>query len=336
MKGLVVTRAGGPEVLEWQDVPAPQPAPGEVLLRTIAFAVNWADLLQREGRYPGGAEPPFVSGHDLVGEVVGHGPGVTSPPLGTRLFGVLARSGAAADLVAAPASWLHPVPDGVPDEQAAGLAGPFFTADAAIVTMGRLQPGESVLVHAAAGAYGSAAVQLARAYGAGTVVATAGSDEKVERIREWGADVVVNYTKDDFVPAALDATRGRGVDLLLESVGGDVLSRSFDCVAPAGRLISVGASSGGSSNRMRLQTLFEKGISVGGFTLGLWIQHQPALVAASAARVLDVVTRRAVVPVVGGVFPADRVGDAHAFLAGRRSIGRTVVLMDPLAERSAV
>jgi NADPH:quinone reductase len=329
VRALVVTEFGDEGVLRWQEVADPVPGPGELLVRTRAFAVNWADLLQRQGRYPGGPTPPYVSGHDLVGEVVGRGPDTAGPSIGTRVFGVLGSAGAAAELVAAPASWFHVVPDGIGDEEAAGLAAPFLTAGAAVVEFGRLQPGESVLVHAAAGGYGSAAVQLARYHGASTIVATAGSDEKLEQVRELGADVLVNYRTDDFVPVVAEVTGGRGVDLVLESVGGDVLARSFDCLAPLGRLVSVGASSGESTRRFRLHTLFELGISVAGFTLGRWLQDDPELVRPIADRVVEALRSGGVRPVVGGVFAAADVGDAHRFLAERRSVGRTVVVMEP-------
>lgn len=327
MRAVVVPEYGDPDVLRWEEVPDPSPGPGELLVKVRAFAVNWADLLQRAGAYPGGPAAPFVTGHDLMGEVVERGPDTVGPPDGTRVFGMLGRNGAAAEYATVSSRWMYPVPDGVTDEEAAGLAAPYFTADAAIVDLGRLSPGETVVVHAAAGGYGSAAVQLARYYGAGTIVATAGSDEKLERVRAWGADVLVNYRTDDFVPAVLDATQGRGADLVLESVGGDVLGASFDCIAPMGRLVSVGASSGSSSRRFRLHTLFEKGISVAGFTLGLWTQHHPELVVRIGERVIRALESGQLQPAVGGVFERDRIQEAHRFLAERRSIGRTVVTL---------
>lgn len=325
MRAVQVTGFGGPEVLAWGDVDDPVPGPGELLVEVRASAVNWADLLQRQGKYPGGPQPPFVIGHDVVGDVVAHGPGVDSPPIGTRVFGVLGRPGACAELVVAPVGVLHEAPENLSDAAAAGLAAPYFTADAAIVTFGRLQPGDSVLIHAAAGAFGSACVQLCRAYGAGTIIATAGADEKLARVAEWGADVLVNYTTSDFVEPTLAATAGLGVDVLLESVGGSVLERSFDCIAPTGRLVSVGASSGQSTKRFRLHTLFEKGISVSGFTLGLWLQSRPDLVAPTIERVIDLAARGTIDPVVGAVFPRDEVAEAHRFLENRQSVGRTVV-----------
>ncbi|MFQ5517669.1 MAG: zinc-binding alcohol dehydrogenase family protein [Acidimicrobiia bacterium] len=327
MRALIVTAFGGPEVLEWQELPDPAPGPGEVLIRVTGFAVNWADLMQRRGAYPGGPRPPFQTGHDLVGRIVDHGQGVESPRVGDRIFGVLAHPGTAAELVVAPAHWLHRVPRTVTDKDAAGMASPFFTADAAIVTFGRLQPGETVLVHAAAGGFGSAAVQLARAYGAGTIVATAGSDAKLRRVGDWGADVLINYNTHDLVEPVLHASGGHGVDLVIESVGGEVLDQSFDCLAPLGRLVSVGASSGRGSRRFRLHTLFEKNVSVAGFTLGLLLAQHPELVTPGVERVMHMLEDGAVQPVVDRVFHPEDVAEAHRYLEARRSVGRTVVMM---------
>lgn len=333
MRGLRFASHGGPDVLSWDEVPEPVPAPGEVRVRVSAFAINWADLLERAGRYPGAPEPPYIMGHDLAGVVEAHGAGVTAPALGARVFGVLPGGGAAAELVTAPASQFYLAPEGLTAAESAGAAGPYLTADAALVTMGRLEKGQDVLIQAAAGAFGSATVQLARAYGAGRIVATAGTADKAERARGWGADVVVDYTNQDFVDVVRDITIGRGVDLVIESVGGDVLERSFDCLRPGGHLVSVGASSGNSTRRFRLQTLFELGISVSGFTLGKWITDAPHLVRPSAERVLALFAEGTVRPVVDRVFPPDHVAAAHEYLAARRSVGRTIVSMsDPGSE----
>jgi len=326
MRGLRFHRHGGPEVLVWDELPVPEPGPGEVLVRSRGFAVNWADLMERAGVYPGAPDPPYVMGHDLVGNVVAHGAGVEGPAVGTRVFGLLPQAGTSAEWIVARAGQVYPVPDALTDAEAAGLGSAFLTADTALVTMGRLQPGETVLVHAAAGGFGSATVQLCKAYGAATVIATAGSAAKLQRVAELGADVTVDYTTEDFVEVVHQVTGGRGMDLVVESVGGDVLARSFDCVRPAGRLVSVGASSGRSTSRFRLQTLFETGITVGGFTLGLWIEHNPELIAPSVSRILHVLDGGAIRPLVGRVFPPEAIAEAHAFLAGRQSIGRTIVL----------
>jgi NADPH2:quinone reductase len=312
-------------VLAWEDIPEPVPGPGELLVGVRAVALAWADLLEREGRYLGGPAPPFTAGHELCGEVVAHGSEVSGPPVGTRVCGFLPRPGALAERMAAPAAWLRPAPDGVSDEGAAGFLGSFGTADAAAVTMGHLLSGESVLVHAAVGGFGSAAVQLCRAYGAGLIIATAGSSERRARAHAFGADAVAGY--DDFPNVVLDATRGRGVDLVLESVGGEVLDRSLDCLVRLGRLVTVGASSGQAASRLRLATLWHRSVSVGGVHIGDWLQQCPDLLEPSWRRVLDALARGAVRPVVDATFAADGVIDAYRHLESRSSVGRTVVVL---------
>ena len=326
MQALRFHRHGGPEVLVWDELPVPVPGPGQVLVRSRGFAVNWADLMERGGTYPGAPDPPYVMGHDLVGDVVAFGPGVQGPEPGTRVFGLLPEAGTSAEWLVADARLLHRVPAVLTDAEAAGLGSPYITADAAIVTMGHLHAGETVLVHAAAGGFGSAAVQLCKAYGAGTIIATAGSRDKLDRISAIGADVTLDYTSEDFVKITREVTSGRGVDLVIESVGGDVLARSFDCIHPTGRLVSVGASSGRSTSRFRLQTLFEKGVTVGGFTLGLWLKDFPELVDPSVERILGVLASGDVRPLIGAVYAPEQIAEAHEFLAGRRSVGRTIVL----------
>jgi len=326
MRALRFHRHGGPEVLVWDELPVPEPGPEQVLVRSRGFAVNWADLMERAGTYPGAPEPPYVMGHDMAGDVMALGPGANGPAVGTRVFGLLREAGTAAEWLVADAREVYRVPDTLSDAEAAGLGSPYITADAAIVTMGRLEPGETVLVHAAAGGFGSAAVQLCKAYGAGTVIATAGSLAKLERVAAIGADVTVDYTTEDFVEVVREVTGGRGVDLVIESVGGDVLGRSFDCLRPVGRLVSVGASSGHSTSRFRLQTLFETGVTVGGFTLGLWLKDHPELVAPSVERILRVLEDGTIRPLIGAVYAPEQIAEAHEFLESRQSIGRTIVL----------
>ncbi|MFV0463071.1 MAG: zinc-binding alcohol dehydrogenase family protein [Nostocoides sp.] len=325
MSGLRFHRYGGPEVLTWDEVSVPTPEPGELRVAVRAWAVNWADLLERAGRYPGAPEPPYVTGHDLCGIVESIGDGVAQFKVGDRVFGVVPSAGAAADFACAPAYQFYPAPERLSDAEASGAAGPYLTADVALTLYGELKPGQSVLVHAAAGGFGSATVQLARAMGAGLIMGTAGTAAKAERVRSFGADIAVDYTHEDFVAAVLDATDGRGVDLVVDSVGGDVLGRSFDVIRPPGRLVSVGASAGSSSNRFRLHTLFETGISVSGFTLGKLLDDDPQLVRPSVDRVLDLLGFGAISPVVDRIFDREDARAAHEHLGGRQSVGRTVV-----------
>ncbi len=325
MRALLVTAIGGPEVLRWAEIPEPSPGAGEIKMRVLANAVNWSDVLEREGRYPGGPTPPFVVGHDVVAEVVELGGGVDRFSVGERVYGCLVDAGGAAEYAVAPASWMHRAPDALSDVEAAAAPSPFLTAEAAVTTMGRLEHGQSVLVHAAAGGFGSAAVQLCRAHGAGLIIGTAGGSAKMEPVRSFGADIAVDYLTEDFVEVVDRATQGRGVDLIVDSVGGEVLAKSFDVVTPTGKMICVGATAGKSTSRFRLHTLFEKGIWVGGFTLGHWIRNRADLMEPIAADVHDLLQCGSVHTIISRVFPPDEARAAHEHLQDRRSIGRTVI-----------
>ncbi|MGE3622000.1 MAG: zinc-binding alcohol dehydrogenase family protein [Acidimicrobiia bacterium] len=325
MRALLATAIGGPEVLEWGDVPEPSPGPGEVKIKVLAAAVNWSDVLEREGRYPGGPTPPFVIGHDVLGEVVELGEGTDRFAVGDRIYGSLVNAGGTAEYAVAPAYWLHKAPTSLPVIEAAAAPSPFFTAEAAVTTMSKLEKGQTVLVHAAAGGFGSATVQLCRAYGARLIIGTAGGPAKMDHVRSFGADIAVDYLTEDFVEVVREATDGRGVDLVVDSVGGDVLARSFDVIVPTGKMICVGATEGKSTSRFRLHTLFEKDIWVGGFTLGNWVRNHPELMEPIASAIHPLLAEGTVRTIIGGVFTPDQAQEAHAFLQNRQSIGRTVI-----------
>lgn len=325
MRRLYVTSYGDPDVLEWREEDEPTPGPGEALVEVRAFSVIWADILERRGRYPGQNEAPFPSGHEFTGVVTAVGPGVDRVTVGTRVAGTNPAGGAASEVIVVPASILYPVPDRLDDVHAAALIANYVTAEIAIGVFAELKPTDSVLVHAAAGGLGSACIQLARVHGCGTIIGTAGGPEKAARVREIGADVGVDYLSEDFAEVTLEATGGAGASVCFESVGGDVLGRTFDCMAPAGRIVCMGASSGRSSERFRLQTLFEKGISVCGFTVGLWIDAGVPAVEEAAQNVLRYAADGAVSPVIAGVYGPGEVAEAHRRFESREAVGRVVV-----------
>jgi NADPH2:quinone reductase len=202
----------------------------------------------------------------------------------------------------------------------------FFTADAALFTMGRLAEDEVVVVQAAAGGFGSAAVQLARAHGARAIIGTAGSTSRREFVRSLGATAVASY--DDVKEVVAEVTGDRGADLALESVGGAAFDSSLACLGPFGRLVTVGASSGEAPSRIGLAKLWFRSLSVTGLHLTSWIEQRPELVAASRRRVLDVLTRRDAHPVVGAVFDVANVAQAYRVLGDRQVAGRAVVVID--------
>lgn len=317
----------GPDALRWEDRARPEPGDGELLIRVSAVGLAWSDLLQCEGAYHGGGpQPPFTPGFELAGEVAGHGSSVDGPAVGDRVFGFLPGPGALAEYVTAPAAVFDRVPDRLSDVEAAAFIVPFYTADAALVTVGRLQRGEAVLIHAAAGGVGAAAVQLCRAYGASPIIATAGSEERRAYARRIGADVVAGY--DEVADRALEATGGAGVDVVLESVGGQAFDHSLAALAPLGRLVSIGASSGEPPRRLRLPVLWNRAVSVAGVHILRWQNERPDLLAPTRRRVLDLLEKGEIAPTVGATFAISEVADALRALRSREVIGRVVVTMD--------
>jgi NADPH:quinone reductase-like Zn-dependent oxidoreductase len=211
---MTITRHGGPDVFDAVAAPAILPLPGDVRVRTRAIGINFADVWARMGLYEAAPRPPFVPGFEFAG-------------------------GAYATSVQVPANRVFPIPDGVPFEEAAGFPAVFATAHHAIHRLGRLEAGQIVLIHAAAGGVGMAAIQLARQAGA-RILATCGSSRKVEVIKSWGVDEVFDYSGGDFAPWVRARAGARGVDLILDSLGGDSFRKGYDLLAPIGHLIMYG------------------------------------------------------------------------------------------------
>jgi len=245
MRAWQVVRHGKPtEALELRETAEPTPGPGEILVRTTASVLNYNEVDGCHGRYLTiDPELPYTLGMECVGEVVGAGAGAESW-IGRRVTASgRGGIGAHADLVAGSTSMAFPAPDGLDDVEAAAFFYPFHLAHLGLHERGRLAAGETVLIHAAAGGVGSAAVQLAVAAGA-RVIATVGDEKKAELVRQLGAERVVNYRKDDFVAQALEATNGLGVDVCFDGVGGQTMMQSLGCLARGGRHLVVGFASG--------------------------------------------------------------------------------------------
>ena len=242
MKAIRIHETGGPEVMHLEDVESPTPAQGEILIKVAAAGVNYADLAQRQGAYLTRTRTPMTLGVEVAGTVAAHGPGVSAPPVGTRVIAFV--QGGYAEYAIASASTVIPIPENLDFTHAAAFAVQGLTAYQTLHESGRLQPGESVLVQAAAGGVGTLAVQLARLMGAGTVVGTASNEQKLDLVRRLGADATINYTQNDWVEQVKQATGGRGVDVVLEVVGGPIAEQSLQCLAPFGRMVVIGAASG--------------------------------------------------------------------------------------------
>ncbi|MDQ4037151.1 MAG: NADPH:quinone oxidoreductase family protein [Actinomycetota bacterium] len=316
MKAWRVHELGQPEdVLRFEDIEVPTPAKDQVLVKVRAAALNFPDLLMISGNYQVRPPLPFIPGVELTGEIV---------ETGQRVIGSPADGfGAFAQYAVLDTSAVWPVPDGMPDEQAAALFLTYQTGHVGLHRRARLQAGEVVLVHAGAGGVGSAAIQLAKAAGA-TVIATAGGPEKRAVCLELGADHALDYLAEDFVGPVKELTAGRGADVIYDPVGGDVFDSSRKCVAFEGRIVVVGFTSGRIADAPTNHALV-KNYSVVGLHWGLYRTHQPGLIAEVHEELSRLYAAGAISPLVSQALPLAQAPQALAALGRRQTIGKVVL-----------
>jgi NADPH2:quinone reductase len=309
----------------WETRPYPRAAAG-VVVEVKAAALAWSDVLQAQGRYAGAVpDPPFTGGHEFAGVVTTASPDDEFQP-GERVFGFLPSPGAFCEYLAVATEHLRRTPDRLDDVTAAALTTSFLTADVGLVTVGGLTPQatrETVVVHAGAGGVGRSAIQLARTYGAAQVIATASSPGRRADAVAVGADVCVDYP--DFAEVVLDRTEGRGADIILESVGGSVFDASARVLAPTGRLVTIGASSGQAPARLKLPLLWQRSISVCGLHIGRLLDDAPGLLEPSWLRILPLLADGAVDPGVGLVIAPAQIESGMDALGARAVSGRVVI-----------
>jgi tumor protein p53-inducible protein 3 len=323
MKAIVVSEPGGPDKLELRDVATPQPREGEVLLEVRATALNRADLLQRRGFYPPPEGVTEILGLECSGVVVEHGPGGSPVPIGQRVMALL-PGGGYAEQVTVPSRMAIPIPDDLDFLQAAAIPEAFLTAREALFTLGRLEPGEHVLVHAAAGGVGSAAVQLAQRFGA-QVIATAGSEQKLARVRELGAHVVVNYKQEDFAQVVQSTTGGRGADVVLDFIGGPYWPKHAACMAVGGRCVVIGLL-GGMSADVNFAALLQRRHQI----LGLVMRSRPvtdkiAITQSFIRESLPLFADGRLKPIVDSIFSLADAARAHERMEQNENIGKIVL-----------
>lgn len=320
MRAAVVTGTGGPDDLHIQTRPVPELGPGQALIRVAAAGLNYADVMQSRGLYLGGPKPPYVAGLEASGEVVAVGKGVQLGP-GARVLG--GGGGAFAEYVAWPAAGLSQLPDGWSYGQGAAFFVQWFTAHGCLRTVGRLKPGEWVLVHAAAGGVGSAAVRLAKHFGA-RVIATASSPEKLERAKALGADVLIDYERERFVERTLEATGGVGADLVLEMVGGETFEKNFEATRPYGRIVVFGSASAKVAKVDNVSLIFRP-VEVIGYHLNVLSRRRPDLFSAEVKEVQALIQQGVVVPEEPQAYPLDEVARAYRDLESRKTTGKLAI-----------
>jgi NADPH:quinone reductase-like Zn-dependent oxidoreductase len=321
MRAVQITRFGGPEVLDVVDLPDPVPGEGQQLFDVSTAGVNYADTHQTENSYLTPQELPLIPGTEFVGRTDG----------GPRVVG-LTESGGYAERVAAHPRMTWPIPDGVTDEQALALVVQGATAWHMLRTSSHMQPGESVLVIAGAGGVGSLAVQLAKRWGAGRVIATASSPDKRALTEELGADASVDpaLADDDpkqFTAAVREANGGSRVDVVLEMTGGNVFDGSLSALAPFGRLVTYGMAGRVPPKPINVPSLMGTSRAV----IGFWLAHcmsRPEMMDAAMDQLLPMVADGSLRPVGGGRYPLSAVREAHQELLSRRTTGKLV--LDPL------
>jgi putative PIG3 family NAD(P)H quinone oxidoreductase len=315
---------GGPEVLTWAEVADPVVGAGEVLIEVAASAVNRADLLQRQGHYPPPPGASDVPGLECSGTIAEVGDHVDGWQAGTEVCALLAGGGYA-ERVTVPAGQVLPVPRGVDLVTAAGLPEVACTVWSNVFMLAGLQPGETLLVHGGAGGIGTMAIQLAHRLGA-TVLCTAGSAPKLARCRALGADVAINYRDEDFVAVSREATGGRGVDVILDNMGGAYLPRNVDALATGGRLVTIGMQ-GGSKGELNLGVLLVKRAAVHATSLRARpVAEKAAIVAAVREHVWPLIESGDVRPVVDRVIPLADAAEAHRVIEAGEQTGKVVLV----------
>jgi len=320
MKAIQVHRAGGPEVLELTDLPKPHPGPGQVLVKVEAAGLNFADILYVAGEYLVRTRYPTVPGMEFAGIIEALGEGVDGLHPGQRVA-ALAGSGAFAEYARVPARSVLPVPAQMSAAEAAAFPVSYFTAYFALATQARARPGEWVLVQAAAGALGTASIQVAKALGL-RVIALASSEEKLALCKRLGAEVTLLNTQG-VVDAVKNATEGRGVDILMEVVGGEGFAQSLKMLAYRGRLLVIGSASRQMA-QMYPVSLMKGNQSV----IGVWLTpflSDPAEMQAATAFLMPLVASGQIRPVVGQRFKLEEAAEAFRFVLSRKNSGKVIL-----------
>ncbi len=323
MTAIEIREPGDPEVLVPTRRPVPQPGKGEVLIKVAAAGVNRPDVLQRQGSYPPPPGASDIPGLELAGEVVALGEGVGAPKLGDQVC-ALVTGGGYAKYCVAPAPQCLPLPKGYSMEQAAALPETFFTVWVNVFERSGLKPGETLLVHGGTSGIGTTAIQLATALGS-RVFATAGSAEKVKACEELGAERGINYREEDFVEVVKQATDGRGVDVILDMVGGDYIPRDIKALAEDGRLSFI-AFLGGPKAEVNFMPLMLKRLTITGSTLRARpVEVKAALAAKLKEKVWPLLEAGRIAPVMAASFPLAEAAAAHALMESSGHIGKIVL-----------
>jgi NADPH2:quinone reductase len=322
MRAIVVDRWMEPQDLVVQEVAEPAIQPGMLKVEVKAAACNFFDILMVRGQYQVKPPFPFIPGGELSGTVSEVGPGVEDFAVGERVL-VPVSTGAYAERAVVPAASAWRLPPAMSFEEGASFPIVYPTSYAALVFRARIEAGETLLVHAAAGGVGLAAVQIGKALGA-RVIATAGGPDKLAVVRQAGAGELIDYQKEDFVDRVHALTGGRGADVIYDSVGGDVFDRSLKCIAWNGRLLVIGFA-GGRIPEVKANRILLKNIAVVGLHWGAYARHEAARVPETFGALLQMYAAGQIKPVICARYTLDRTGEALVALGARQTFGKVVI-----------
>ena len=318
-----IAEPGGPEVLRAVERPDPVPGPGDVLIKVVAAGINRPDVLQRRGAYPPPPGASDIPGLEVAGTIERVGDRVNGWRVGDRVC-ALVSGGGYASMCVAPAPQCLPVPPSLDLIAAAAIPETFFTVWTNVFDRGHLQPGESALFHGGTSGIGTTAIQLAAARGS-TVYATAGSDEKCRACEALGAAKAINYRTQDFVQSIRELTNGRGVDLILDIMGGDYLPRNLSALATDGRVVQIGLM-GGESSTIDLRRVLGRRLTITGSTLRPRpVEEKGEIASALQREVWPLLERGTVKPIVYTVVPLAQAADAHRLMESSEHIGKIVL-----------
>jgi NADPH:quinone reductase len=324
MKAIRINEIGGPEVMQLEEVETPTPQEGEVLIKVAAAGVTQADLAQRQGTYLTRTRTPMTLGMEVAGTVVALGPGVSTPEEGTRVVSFV--EGGYAEYASAKATMVIPIPPNLDFVHAATFPVQGIMAYQLLRELARLQPRESVLVYAAAGGVGTLAVQLAKLMGAGTVISTASTQNKLDLVRRLGADVAVNHSEKDWIEQVKEANGGQGTDIILEMVGGRQAEQCLQCLAPFGRMVIYGRVSGQNAQFSDMQLIYENQAIIGYWFTG-WMSSRPDRTAVAARELMQYLATAQLEIIAEHTFPLAEAAEAHRAIAQRKTTGEVVLLV---------
>jgi NADPH:quinone reductase-like Zn-dependent oxidoreductase len=341
MRAIWIRKHGGPKMLEVRETPDPEPSQGEVRIKVHAAGLNFAEVMARKGLYPDAPKPPCIVGYEGAGVIDALGAGVTGLQKGTRVL-FLCRFGGHASMVCTSTSQVFPIPDSMSFEQAAAIPVTYLTAYHMLFHVARIRPNEHVLVHMAAGGVGTAALQLCRTV-EGVVTYGTASAKKHDYVREHGCNYPIDYRTQDYVAEIKRLTNGKGVNLVLDALGGGDWEKGYEILAPAGLLIAFGLANANTSSGSRsLFHVVGQLLSVPKFSPMKLMDHNRAVAGVNMGhlfgevemlrhemeQIVELYRRGQIRPHVGGTFPFSKAADAHAELEQGRNVGKVLLIPD--------